>query len=458
MNRISIVLDITKYLSTSRLNEAIYVNKLLLAVCKLLNVAGDEIIVQDVRQLTSNVLFALKANNFGIFLVKNTSRPGSRFGFGSDIRAINQDNLSYLSLLIPQQQQQSSHLLTSFNNAAQSTRITSNTNKRSSLLYGLFGRHSSKKRVPIVKQSLKTSQQENNKRIISGGDQVKLSSTKIIQIEQPYPSKHQYNKINQKNTNNEIKYSFQGLRYDFKQLTSTSSINSSEIKQSFKASTNDPPAIQDKSLASLSDAASMRLHTNEEKQNIQNAHTIIDIPKMKPTINTLDKTLFNPHQHKYNVQTPSYHYSKHLSAIEVLAKKYASSITPRNSTGLSWYSANHQTMNKTTLFSKRDSILKESQRIDSSSDSRDTSTSSNSSLSSSNTSTKRISNKTSSSSSTDSITSSSNSTISSSQTEQQITRPKNRHYNRNQNDNDDLIRIDLNSSTSRTSTSTSYTY
>jgi hypothetical protein len=96
--------------------------------------------------------------------------------------------------------------------------MPSNTNKRSALLRGLFGRPLSKKRATIVKQP----QQETKKRIITGGDQVKLSSTKIIHIEHPG------------NTNNEMQFSFPGLQYDFKQMKSRSNINSSEIKQSSK--------------------------------------------------------------------------------------------------------------------------------------------------------------------------------------------------------------------------------
>ncbi len=81
----------TKDLSTSRLDEAIYVNKLLPVVCKvreenidlrndefyiiqLLNVPGDGITVQHVRQLASNVLFALSVNNFGTLFSKVVSR------------------------------------------------------------------------------------------------------------------------------------------------------------------------------------------------------------------------------------------------------------------------------------------------------------------------------------------------------------------------------------------------
>jgi len=87
----------------------------------------------------------------------------------------------------------------------------------------------------------------------------------------------------------------------------------------------------------------MRQHTKEEKQNIQSAHHVIGVPKLKSTNSTIEKISFNPNQHKYHPQTPSYHYPKHLSAIEILAKKY-SSTTPRNSTGLFWYSANQQTV------------------------------------------------------------------------------------------------------------------
>ena len=101
-------------------------------------------------------------------------------------------------------QQYSPHMLNSFNNAAQSMRTSSNTNKRSSLLRGLFGRYSSKKR---------TSKQATKKRIISGGDHVKLSSTKGID------------------------FLSQGLRYDFQQVKTTPTINSSEMK----------PSCQDKS-------------------------------------------------------------------------------------------------------------------------------------------------------------------------------------------------------------------
>ncbi|CAF1066978.1 unnamed protein product [Adineta ricciae] len=64
----------TKDLSTSRLDEAIYVKKLLPLVCKLLNISGDGITAQHVRQLASNVLFALSVNNFSTLFSKVVSR------------------------------------------------------------------------------------------------------------------------------------------------------------------------------------------------------------------------------------------------------------------------------------------------------------------------------------------------------------------------------------------------
>ncbi len=146
-----------------------------------------------------------------------------------------------MNFCIPQQQ--SPHIFTSFNNAAQSTRTSSNANKRSSLLRGLFGRYSSKNKATIVKQSLKTFSPENKKRIVSGGDQVKLSSTRVSHLEQPYQfqqhsdMKHRGDTIdNRKNTpnNNEDQLLLQGLRYDFKQVNGTSTSNPSEIQQSCK--------------------------------------------------------------------------------------------------------------------------------------------------------------------------------------------------------------------------------
>lgn len=114
-------------------------------------------------------------------------------------------------------------MFTSFNNAAQSTRTSSNTNKRSSLLRGLFGRYSSKKRTSIAKQPVKTSQLAIKKRTISGGDHVKLSSTKI------HHDMHIQEDIidNRRNTNHEIQALSQGLRYDFKQVKNTSTTNPS---------------------------------------------------------------------------------------------------------------------------------------------------------------------------------------------------------------------------------------
>ncbi|CAF0862260.1 unnamed protein product [Didymodactylos carnosus] len=64
----------TNNMGTSRLDEAIYVNKLLPVVCKLLNVPGDGVTVQHVRQLASHVLFALSVNNFSTLFSKVVSR------------------------------------------------------------------------------------------------------------------------------------------------------------------------------------------------------------------------------------------------------------------------------------------------------------------------------------------------------------------------------------------------
>ncbi|CAM4874212.1 unnamed protein product [Rotaria socialis] len=74
----------TKDMSTSRLHEAIYVNRLLPVVCKLLNVPGDGITVQHVRQLASNVLFALSVNNFSTLFSKVVSRLESLITSGDE--------------------------------------------------------------------------------------------------------------------------------------------------------------------------------------------------------------------------------------------------------------------------------------------------------------------------------------------------------------------------------------
>jgi hypothetical protein len=84
----------------------------------------------------------------------------------------------------------------------------------------------------------------------------------------------------------------------------------------------------------------MRQHTNEQKQNIESAHNVGGLPKIKTINAKLEQISFNPDQHKYRIQTPNYHSPKHLSAIEILAKKYASPVTLQNSTGLLWYNAN----------------------------------------------------------------------------------------------------------------------
>ncbi|CAF4527713.1 unnamed protein product [Rotaria sp. Silwood1] len=382
------------------------------------------------------------------------------------------DNISYLGLLIPQQQ--SPHILTSFNNAAQPTKTSSNTTKRSSLLRGLFGRYSSKRRAPIVKKSIKNFQRENNKRSISGGDQVKLSRTKCIYKKQQYQSKHPYNIniqgdiiANQENINKKMQLSFQGLRYDFKQIKATSTVNSPEIKQLSKEPSFSIPFashssfIKDKSISSLFDPTSIRENISEQKQTIQSAHSIGGIPKIKTTNSTLEKISFNANQHRYYAQIPNYHYPKRLSAIKILAKQYSLPMASQNNTGLFWYSANQQTMDRTIPFSKHDNISKKKNRFESSSDSRDTSSSSSSSSTNDSTetaTTKRTSSNSSSSSTTSSTqkTSKCNSTSSTSASlSEQQTINTTGHYNRNQNDkDDDFIRIDLNSIMSRTSTST----
>ncbi|UJR36829.1 hypothetical protein I4U23_029542 [Adineta vaga] len=366
-------------------------------------------------------------------------------------------NLSYLNLLLSQQPS---------NNAVPSRNVSSNQDKRSSLLHSLFGRSSSKRKTLVVNRPLKTITNEHRKRMISGGDQVKLSSTKIIHLEHPYNIDIQKDvNINQKNTNIDVEHSYAGLCYDYKQIKNKVSTNSTDLKQASKENLNPilfpshTPLVLDESVSSLSDPTSIRQPINEEKAIVQSVQsTVGGIPKMKPSINTVDKISFNPYQHKYTNQTPTYHYPKRLSAIEVLAKKYSSSFTSRNSTGLFWYNANHQPMNRAILPFQQNHIIKQNKRVHSSSSSRDTSTSSNtSSSSSSGTSTKPITNHTLSSSSTTSRKSSSNSTTSSSQSEQQTIKILG-HYNRNNhNKKDDLIEIDLNSTTSQMSTSTSTT-
>ena len=79
---------------------------------------------------------------------------------------------------------------------------------------------------------------------------------------------------------------------------------------------------------------------NEQKQCIQSAHSVNGMPKLTTTTNTT----FNADQHKHCIQTPHYYYPKRLSAIEILAKQYSSSLTRPNSTGLLWYNASQSTV------------------------------------------------------------------------------------------------------------------
>lgn len=240
--------------------------------------------------------------------------------------------------------------MTSFNNAAQSTRTSSNGNKRSLLLRGLFG-HSSKKRAAFVKHPLKNSQQTNKKRTISSGDQVKLSSTKLSHAEQPYRRKYHYDtNDNRTTTNDTCQLPFQGLRYDFKQIKSLSTIIVINIVYLFLIYllaiplplVNHSSLVQNKSLSSLNEPKSMSHHVKEQKQRIQSAYNIGDIPKLETSNTTPEKISFHADQHKYHTQTPNYYYPRRLSAIEILTKQYLSPITPRNSTGLVWYNAPQQ--------------------------------------------------------------------------------------------------------------------
>ena len=140
-----------------------------------------------------------------------------------------------MSLLIPLQR---FHIFTSFNNAAQSKKTSWNTNKRLSVLHGLFKRCSSKRKAPIVKQSFQDLQQEK-RRSVNVGDQVRRSFIRNIHAKQACLPKwdtniHRTTVANQKNTNNEKGRLFQGLRYDFKLTQSIPTIDQPEIKQSMK--------------------------------------------------------------------------------------------------------------------------------------------------------------------------------------------------------------------------------
>ena len=205
-------------------------------------------------------------------------------------------------------------MLTSSNNAAQSMRTSSNANKRSSLLHILFGRKSSRKR-PLV------STQPSKRRIISGGDQVKLSSIRLQSLAQPYSSKfHETTEI-QEETNRETELPSQGLRYDFKQVKPLLATKLSSKDQSLS---NSP--------------------INEPKLLVQSAHDIGGLPKARPNNITMRRISFNADQHKYHPQTPTYHSPKSLSTIELYAKKYRPTSSLQNNTGLLWYNVNEQTV------------------------------------------------------------------------------------------------------------------
>lgn len=61
---------------TTRLDEAIYVNKLLPVLSKLVNIPSEITVypIAQVRQLASNVIFALSVNNFNALFCKILSR------------------------------------------------------------------------------------------------------------------------------------------------------------------------------------------------------------------------------------------------------------------------------------------------------------------------------------------------------------------------------------------------
>ena len=117
----------------------------------------------------------------------------------------------------------SSHNLTSSNNAPPARKRSAERDKRPSLLHSLFGRSSSK--CKMVKN-------EERRRVITGGDQVKLSATKMIHLEQGFGNKIEKDiNTNQQSTNKDGGYSFSGLRYDFNQMRSPSPTDSVNLKQ-----------------------------------------------------------------------------------------------------------------------------------------------------------------------------------------------------------------------------------
>ena len=98
-------------------------------------------------------------------------------------------------------------------------------------------------------------------------------------------------------------------------------------------------ATQEKSLSYLPDPAK-----TEQRLHIQSAHNVSGLPKTRATNPPTSKVSFTADQHKYHPQTPTYHFPKHLSSVELLAKKYLPSSVLQNSTGLLWYNANEQTV------------------------------------------------------------------------------------------------------------------
>ena len=117
----------------------------------------------------------------------------------------------------------SSHNFTSSNNASPTRKRSTERDKRPSLLHSLFGRSSSKR---------KTVKSEERRRVITGGDQVKLSATKMIHLEQGFGNKIEKDiNTNQQSTVREGNYSFPSLRYDFNRMKSPSPTDSTNLKQ-----------------------------------------------------------------------------------------------------------------------------------------------------------------------------------------------------------------------------------
>ena len=88
---------------------------------------------------------------------------------------------------------------------------SSNENRQSFVLRNLFKKYSSKHKTSTVRQQrFKNLPKENKKRRISGGDQVRISSTKDIGLESRNSSKHEY----ESNSKEDIHHNFNTLIKD----------------------------------------------------------------------------------------------------------------------------------------------------------------------------------------------------------------------------------------------------